>query len=68
MNTLNLETAFLNKLKTKKLSKAIFSRVKEVHSSEKPKNIFNELAINYPHAFVYLISSPFFWNLGWCFS
>ncbi len=53
-------TAFLNKLKTKKLSKAIFSRVKEVHSSEKPKNIFNELAINYPDAFVYLISSPFF--------
>lgn len=57
---LNSGTAFLNKLKTRKLSKAIFSRVKEVGSLEKPENIFNELALSYPDAFVYLISSPFF--------
>ena len=53
-------TQFLNKIKTRKLSKAIFSRIKEVPTGNEPEAIFQELCDTYPTAFVYLISSSLF--------
>ena len=53
-------TQFLNKIKTRKLSKAIFSRIKEVPTGNEPEAIFQELCNTYPTAFVYLISSSLF--------
>jgi len=51
---------FLKSLKTQNLSKAIFSRVKQVGLESEPFDLFNQLCITYPDAFVYLMSSPFF--------
>jgi len=51
---------FLNQLRNKKLSKAIFSRVKKVEGSIETDELFQRLCKTYPRAFVYLVSSPLF--------
>jgi isochorismate synthase len=48
---------FLDQLKTQKLEKAVFSRVKQVTSETQPENAFELLEKAYPSAFVYLIQS-----------
>lgn len=55
-----LASIFLNQLKEKKISKAIFSRIKAVPITMEPLELFNQLCLAYPNAFVYLISSPLF--------
>tara|TARA_B110000285_G_scaffold233265_1_gene306499 strand:- start:941 stop:1888 length:948 start_codon:yes stop_codon:yes gene_type:complete len=57
---LNSGGQFLEKIRTRKLSKAIFSRIKEVSTANEPETIFRKLCENYPTAFVYLISSSLF--------
>ncbi len=51
---------FLQKLKKQKLSKAIFSRVKQIDNSFDIRDLFDHLCVSYPNALVYLISSPLF--------
>ena len=51
---------FLNQLRNKQLSKAIFSRVKKVQGSFEIEKLFKQLCDTYPDAFVYLVSSPLF--------
>ena len=51
---------FLNQLRNKKLSKAIFSRVKKVKGAVETEELFQRLCKTYPTAFVYLVSSPLF--------
>lgn len=55
-----LASIFLNQLKEKKISKAIFSRIKAVPITMEPLELFNQLCLAYPNAFVYFISSPLF--------
>ncbi len=51
---------FLEVLKERNLSKAIYSRVKQIENSFEVENVFTQLCESYPDAFVYLISSPLF--------
>ena len=51
---------FLVGLRKRKISKAIFSRIKEVKCSISPIDAYADLCKLYPDAFVYLISSPMF--------
>lgn len=51
---------FIDEIRTKSLSKAIFSRVKSHESSKTANAAFSELRTAYPSAFVYLISSELF--------
>jgi isochorismate synthase len=48
---------FLEQLKTQKLEKAVFSRVKQVTSETQSEEAFDLLVKAYPTAFVYLIQS-----------
>lgn len=51
---------FVKEIRKRKLSKAIFSRVKEQASSKSAEQLFEDLNKAYPKAFVYLISSGAF--------
>lgn len=52
---------FLRSIQERKLGKAVLSRVKEVDFDEnKTSNLFEQLALEYPNAFVYLVSSELF--------
>ncbi len=51
---------FISEIKARKLSKAIFSRIKHVSLEIEPKVVFDALCEKYPTAFVYLISSDLF--------
>lgn len=51
---------FIQKIQSDGLSKAIFSRVKSHVSEKSGEQLFDALAIAYPNAFVYLISSEHF--------
>lgn len=53
-------TLFIEKLRSRGLSKAIFSRVKHASVKVEPKMAFEALCKKYPTAFVYLISSKLF--------
>lgn len=49
---------FLRSIKERNLGKAVLSRVKEVNFDEnKTSDLFEQLALEYPNAFVYLVSS-----------
>lgn len=52
--------AFIHEIQSRKLSKAIFSRVKSHHSNKSGNALFEALVVAYPSAFVYLISSEHF--------
>ena len=57
---MEIGTEFIAEIQTRKLSKAIFSRIKQVSLEIEPRIAFKALCEKYPNAFVYLISSEFF--------
>ena len=56
----DLATSFLEAIKDQCLSKAIFSRVKHAAFDSEPNDLFRQLCLAYPEAFVYFVSSPLF--------